>query len=120
MNWIEAVGGIWLQSIGWMAGLCIVFLALTRFCPCNPGRNWWTDRRAARTDLAYWLVLPVVMQLGRVAFLVIGALGLSQENLASLKAASSLSERTRFAVFLPNQSPHSPHLVCWTATKLPV
>ena len=74
MDWIEAVGEIWLTALAWMAGLALLFLVLTRFAPCNPGRNWWTDRRAALTDFVYWLVLPVVMQLGRVAFLVVGAL----------------------------------------------
>ncbi len=74
MNWIEAVGGIWLRAALWMVGLGVGFLILTRFSPCNPGRNWWTDRRAAVTDLFYWLLLPLVTQLGRVAFLVAGAL----------------------------------------------
>ena len=74
MNWIEAVGGVWLQSAGWLVGLSLAFLLLTRFSPCNPGKNWWTDRRAALTDLVYWLVLPLLTQAGRVAFLVVAAL----------------------------------------------
>jgi len=73
MNWIEAVGGIWLQSIAWLVALSLAFLVLTGFSPCNPGKNWWTDRRAALTDLIYWLVLPFCTQAGRVAFLVAGA-----------------------------------------------
>ncbi len=74
MTWLDAIGSIWLHSLGWMVGLGVAFLVLTRFSPCNPGRNWWTDRRAALTDLVYWLLLPLFTQFGRVAFLVVGAL----------------------------------------------
>lgn len=74
MDLIVTVGGIWLNALAWLAGLAVVFLALTRFSPCNPGQNWWTDRRAAVTDLVYWLVLPLVTQVGRVALLVGGVM----------------------------------------------
>jgi len=72
MNWIEAIGDIWLTALAWIVGLGLLFFVLTRFSPCNPGRSWWADRRAALTDLVYWLVLPLLTQLGRVAFLVAG------------------------------------------------
>ncbi len=90
MNWIEAIGEVWLTALGWIAGLGVLFFVLTRFSPCNPGRNWWADRRAALTDLVYWLVMPLVMQVGRVAFLVAGALLLYGSELPTEFAARSL------------------------------
>lgn len=74
MDWIAGVVSLWLTSLVWIGGLAVVFLVLTRFSPCNPGQNWWTDRRAAVTDLVYWLVLPLVTQVGRVVLLVGGVL----------------------------------------------
>jgi len=72
MNWLAEIQSIWYTGAWWWVGFCAAFLLLTRFCPCNPGRNWWNDRRAAFTDIVYWLVMPLVGQLGRVLMLVIG------------------------------------------------
>jgi sterol desaturase/sphingolipid hydroxylase (fatty acid hydroxylase superfamily) len=63
---------VWLQSLALFAGFAVVFLVLTKWTPCNPGQNWWQDPRAALTDLIYWLVLPLITQLGRLGFLVLG------------------------------------------------
>jgi sterol desaturase/sphingolipid hydroxylase (fatty acid hydroxylase superfamily) len=72
MDWIAEIQGVWLAGAYWWVGFCAAFLVLTRFCPCNPGRNWWTDRRAAITDMVYWLVMPLIGQAGRVVFLLVG------------------------------------------------
>jgi sterol desaturase/sphingolipid hydroxylase (fatty acid hydroxylase superfamily) len=74
MDLLVSVGTIWLNALAWLGGLAVVFLVLTRFSPCNPGKSWWADRRAAVTDLVYWLVLPLITQFGRVALLVGGVL----------------------------------------------
>ena len=74
MEWVEGILGVWATALCWWLGLCAAFLVLTRFTPCNPGRNWWADRRAALTDLVYWLLLPFVTSVGRLAFLIVGVL----------------------------------------------
>ncbi len=74
MDWLAHVGFVWFTSLAWIGGLVVVFLLLTRFTPCNPGQSWWADPRAAVTDLVYWLVLPLVMQVARVLLLVGGVL----------------------------------------------
>jgi sterol desaturase/sphingolipid hydroxylase (fatty acid hydroxylase superfamily)/WD40 repeat protein len=74
MNWTDQVVSLWITSIIWIGGLAVVFLGLTRFSPCNPGKNWWADRRAALTDLVYWLLLPLFTHLGRMLLLVAGVL----------------------------------------------
>ncbi len=74
MNTIATIGEMWAYSLAWLAGFAVLFLVLTRFSPCNPGRNWWMDRRAAVTDVFYWLLLPLLTQFGRVGLLVLGVL----------------------------------------------
>ena len=74
MQLLEDIGYIWLHAAAWIAGSAVLFLILTRLSPCNPGQNWWTDRRAALTDLIYWLLLPLLTQTGRVALIVAGSL----------------------------------------------
>lgn len=49
----------------------VVFGILTRFWPCNAGIRWWNLRSLA-TDLAYWLILPVVMRYLRVLMIAGG------------------------------------------------
>jgi len=72
MNWLAEIQGIWLTGAWWWVGFCAAFLVLTRFSPCNPGRNWWHDRRAAVTDIVYWLVMPLIGQMGRAVLLLLG------------------------------------------------
>ena len=72
MNSIAIIAEMWAYSLAWLAGFAVLFLVLTRFSPCNPGRNWWRDRRAAVTDIFYWLLLPLLTQFGRVGLLVLG------------------------------------------------
>jgi sterol desaturase/sphingolipid hydroxylase (fatty acid hydroxylase superfamily) len=74
MEWVEDILAVWGTAVGWWLGLCAAFLVLTKFTPCNPGRNWWADRRAAVTDFVYWLLLPFVTSVGRIAFLLIGVM----------------------------------------------
>jgi sterol desaturase/sphingolipid hydroxylase (fatty acid hydroxylase superfamily) len=75
MELFESLRDNSLPSICWWAGCCAAFLVLTRFCPCNPGRNWWTDPRAAVTDFVYWLVLmPLAGLVGRIALLWVGVM----------------------------------------------
>jgi len=72
MSIIEWLGEIWGTALVTWAALCVLFFVLTRISPCNPNRNWWTARRAAFTDLVYWLVMPVLSQVSRVVLLVLG------------------------------------------------
>lgn len=74
MDWVAELLGIWGVALLWWVGLCAAFLILTRVSPCNPGRSWWADQRAAATDFAYWLVMPFVTSVGRVAFLLVGVI----------------------------------------------
>ncbi len=74
MNSIAIIAEMWVVSLAWLAGFALLFSLLTRFTPCNPGRNWWQDRRAAITDIFYWLLLPLLTQFGRVGLLVLGVL----------------------------------------------
>jgi|GEM_PF-2280135 len=69
---LQTIINVWVNALAWFAGLSLIFLVLTRFSPCNPGKYWWHDRRAAFTDILYWLLLPLMMQIGRIAFLVLG------------------------------------------------
>ena len=74
MELLAGIKQIWLTSLYWWAGCCVVFLVLTRFSPCNPGRNWWHDPRGALTDFVYWLLMPLLGQFGRMALLVAGVM----------------------------------------------
>ena len=49
----------WVQMVGYLVGFAAGFGILTRLMPCNPGRGWWKDLRAAATDAVYWLVVPL-------------------------------------------------------------
>jgi sterol desaturase/sphingolipid hydroxylase (fatty acid hydroxylase superfamily) len=72
MNWIIQLGEGWLQTLGWVTALAIVFAILTRLTPCNPGMYWWKDLRGAGTDFMYWFVVPLVLRLGRTLMLAAG------------------------------------------------
>ncbi len=72
MDWITTARDFWLTRLAWLAGLAVVFAALARLMPCNRGMFWWKDRRAALTDLIYWLVVPLGLHFARVALLVLG------------------------------------------------
>ncbi len=62
----------WLETLGWVAGLAVVFGILARLMPCNPGMYWWKDLRGAGTDFLYWFVVPLLMRLGRTLMLAAG------------------------------------------------
>src|SRR5579883_186454 len=72
MGWLATIGDLWLTALGWLVGLGAIFAVLTRLSPCNPGQSWWSDWRSARTDLAYWFVVPPLLMAGRTAMLVAG------------------------------------------------
>ncbi|MBX9627307.1 MAG: sterol desaturase family protein, partial [Gemmataceae bacterium] len=74
MDWLTTLAGVWITTLGWMAAAAVVLAVLSRLWPCNPGRSWWADLRAARTDLGYWLLNPALTGAGRVGLLVAGTL----------------------------------------------
>ena len=80
MELLDSIKHIWLNSLWWWGGLCVAFLVLTRWMPCNPGRDWWKDPRGAVTDFVYWLVMPILGQLGRIVLLVVGVMLLYGKN----------------------------------------
>jgi sterol desaturase/sphingolipid hydroxylase (fatty acid hydroxylase superfamily) len=67
-----AARALWVRQAGWMAGLGVAFALLTRLTPCNRGMGWWKDLRAARTDLVYWLLVPLVLGSCRWLMVVVG------------------------------------------------
>lgn len=73
MDIVTAVGGLWLTTLAWLAGLAVTFGFLAGLSPCNPGMYWWRDLRAARTDIAYWLALPLATLAARGGLIVLGA-----------------------------------------------
>lgn len=72
MEVVTALGGYWMNSLLWLAGLAAVFALLAHFAPCNPGMSWWKDPRAAATDFVYWFVVPLFMRVGRALLFVAG------------------------------------------------
>jgi sterol desaturase/sphingolipid hydroxylase (fatty acid hydroxylase superfamily) len=70
MDWIATT---WLETLAWLTRLGVIFGILARFMPCNSGMYWWKSLRAARTDLAYWLVTPLIGRMCRM-FLLTGAI----------------------------------------------
>jgi sterol desaturase/sphingolipid hydroxylase (fatty acid hydroxylase superfamily) len=72
MDWLTTIGGFWLTTLAWLAGLTVAFGVLVRLMPCNPGMFWWKDRRAAAADFMYWFVVPLLSRLGRTLLLIAG------------------------------------------------
>jgi sterol desaturase/sphingolipid hydroxylase (fatty acid hydroxylase superfamily) len=72
MEWIAATWESWLVTLIWVTGLTIVFACLVPLMPCNRGMYWWTNLRAAGTDLCYWFVTPVVVRISRAILLAAG------------------------------------------------
>jgi WD40 repeat protein/sterol desaturase/sphingolipid hydroxylase (fatty acid hydroxylase superfamily) len=70
MDWITAIGDVWLSTLAWLVGLALAFGILVRLMPCNPGMYWWKDLRAVATDVLYWFVVPLFVRLGRLLLLV--------------------------------------------------
>ena len=68
-----------LRFAPYLAGMGVVFAALSWASPCNAGKPWW-KKRSLITDICYWFVVPVLARYGRIGFTVLGAvylLGLS-------------------------------------------
>jgi sterol desaturase/sphingolipid hydroxylase (fatty acid hydroxylase superfamily) len=81
MDLLESLKDHSLTAVSWWAGFCVAFYVLTRLCPCNPGRSWWTAPRAALTDFIYWLLLmPLMGLLGRIALLWLGVMVFYGQN----------------------------------------
>jgi sterol desaturase/sphingolipid hydroxylase (fatty acid hydroxylase superfamily) len=72
MDWLLTIGDFWLTTLAWVAGLAVAFGVLARLMPCNAGMHWWRDLRAVGTDIIYWFVVPLFMQVGRLILLVGG------------------------------------------------
>jgi sterol desaturase/sphingolipid hydroxylase (fatty acid hydroxylase superfamily) len=72
MEWLEQIPAMWWRYGLWFAGLGAAFGVLVRLMPCNPGVYWWKNLRAACTDLVYWFVVPLFLQLARVRMLSFG------------------------------------------------
>jgi sterol desaturase/sphingolipid hydroxylase (fatty acid hydroxylase superfamily) len=72
MDWLTTLGGFWLTTLAWLAGLAVAFGLLVRLMPCNPGMYWWKDLRAVAADALYWLLVPLLSRLCRTLLLVAG------------------------------------------------
>jgi sterol desaturase/sphingolipid hydroxylase (fatty acid hydroxylase superfamily) len=72
MDWMATIGGFWLTTLAWLAGLAVAFGVVARLTPCNPGMYWWKDLRATAADFMYWLVVPLFLRLCRMLLLVAG------------------------------------------------
>ncbi|HXC54266.1 MAG TPA: sterol desaturase family protein [Rhizomicrobium sp.] len=59
-----------LRVLPYMAGMGVVFAALSYFTPCNPGAPWW-KKRGLVTDLCYWFIVPIFTRYGRIGFSVL-------------------------------------------------
>ncbi|MFO0928067.1 MAG: sterol desaturase family protein [Gemmataceae bacterium] len=71
MEWLGEIGVEWLRVVAVLAGLAVVFGALARLTPCNPGMYWWNDLRAVVTDFIYWFVVPLFIRVARVLLLLV-------------------------------------------------
>jgi sterol desaturase/sphingolipid hydroxylase (fatty acid hydroxylase superfamily) len=72
MDWMAAIGGVWLNTLGWLALLAAAFGVMVRLMPCNPGMYWWKDLRAVATDFMYWFVVPLFTRICRTMMLIAG------------------------------------------------
>jgi len=59
-----------LEMLVWMAGFFVVFGILERITPCNPGQPVW--KKALPTDMAYFLVMPILTRFVRAGYVSIG------------------------------------------------
>jgi sterol desaturase/sphingolipid hydroxylase (fatty acid hydroxylase superfamily) len=85
MDWIIAIGHIWLTTLAWLAGLTLALGLLARLTPCNPGMYWWKDLRAVGTDFMYWFLMPLLLRVGRTVLLTAAiALAFGDRGPASL------------------------------------
>ena len=59
-----------LRFLPYVAGMGVLFAALSWYSPCNGDKGWWT-KRGLVTDLCYWFVVPVFSRYGRIGFTVL-------------------------------------------------
>jgi len=59
-----------LRLMPYVAGMGVVFAALSWFTPCNEGKPWW-EKRGLVTDLCYWFIVPVFTRYGRIGFTIL-------------------------------------------------
>jgi sterol desaturase/sphingolipid hydroxylase (fatty acid hydroxylase superfamily) len=57
-------------TVPYLAGAAVVFAVLSRISPCNAGRPWWR-KRGLVTDIAYWVVIPLLARYARIGFTVL-------------------------------------------------
>src|SRR5262245_16216072 len=72
MQWIADTWDSWVATIFWLTTMMIVLGFFAWPMPCNRGMYWWTNLRAAATDLCYWFVTPVFMRLSRTVLMAAG------------------------------------------------
>ena len=138
MDWMVFLEDFWLTRLGWVAGLTAAFFVLVRLMPCNPGMYWFKDLRATATDLLYWFVVPLFLQLGHTVMLVVGVAllyGSSEPHLLPVKGLPLWQQclailllqdvllywihrgfHTRLAWGF-HAVHHSPKVLDWTATR---
>ena len=59
-----------MRVLPYMAGMGVVFAALSYFSPCNAGKHWWSEK-GLTVDLCYWFIVPVFTRYGRIGFVVL-------------------------------------------------
>jgi len=62
-----------MRVLPYMAGMGVVFAALSYFSPCNAGKPWWSEKGLA-VDLCYWFIVPVFTRYGRIGFVVLATM----------------------------------------------
>lgn len=67
------------RVLPYVAGMGVLFGALSWFSPCNAGKPWW-EKRGLVTDLCYWFIVPVFTRYGRIGFTVLPAVYLMGIN----------------------------------------
>lgn len=55
---------VW-HVLPWLAGIGIVFAALSAISPCNAGKPWW-KKQGLVTDLSYWIFVPIFTRYLRI------------------------------------------------------
>jgi sterol desaturase/sphingolipid hydroxylase (fatty acid hydroxylase superfamily) len=58
------------RVLPYLAGMGIVFAALSWFWPVNQRRPWW-KKDGLVTDICYWLVVPLIQRFGRMGFTIL-------------------------------------------------
>jgi sterol desaturase/sphingolipid hydroxylase (fatty acid hydroxylase superfamily) len=65
----EGIAHTLLRVAPYLAGMGVLFAALSWWSPCNAGKPWW-NKRGLVTDICYWMVVPVLQRYGRIGLAV--------------------------------------------------